>query len=72
MTTKPPMILGVIRRSSKLLFYTAVIAFSWAMSLYLRSDVLAPRIAPTSFEWEKAKSQSSFYSKEQYGINHAF
>jgi isopenicillin-N N-acyltransferase like protein len=59
-------------RLIKVVFYLAVISLSWTIALYLRSDVSPPRAAPAPIEWEKAKSQSKWFPKNEKGINHIF
>lgn len=56
----------------KVAFYFLIIFFSWTIALYLRSDVDPPRASPTEKEWEKAKAQAKWFSREDKGINHIF
>ncbi len=69
---KIPFIVKLLIKATKVVLYLGVIVFSWTIALYLRSDITPPRAIPNSLEWEKAKSEAKWFSKEEKGIHHIF
>lgn len=69
---KSPFIVRLLIKATKVVLYLGVIIFSWTIALYLRSDIAGPRAIPNSLEWDKAKSEAKWFSKDDKGIHHIF